>query len=83
MYAFSTRVNAAGENFPPDAWFEREGWTPPVLVDDRSGSADAALGIPSVPSWVVIGPDHRVIQRLTGLISIDQFEELVATAAGT
>jgi hypothetical protein len=54
-----------------------------VLVDDRSGSADAALGISTVPSWVVIGPDHRVVQRLTGLISVEQFEELVAAAAGT
>ena len=75
-------VNAAGENYPPAAWFEREGWTPPVVIDDRSGSIDEALSIPSVPSWVVVGSDNRVIQRLTGVVSIEQFEELVALAAG-
>lgn len=82
IYAISTRVNAAGENYPPAAWFEREGWTPPVIIDDRSGTIDEALAIPSVPSWVVVGSDNRVIQRLTGVVSIEQFEELVARAAG-
>ena len=82
IYAISTRVNAAGENYPPAAWFEREGWAPPVILDDRSGSIDSTLSIPSVPAWVVIGSDNRVIQRLTGIVSIEQFEELVALAAG-
>lgn len=82
IYAVSTRVNAAQDNYPPSDWFAREGWTPPVMIDDRRGSIDEALGIPSVPSWVVVGPDHRVVQRITGIIPIERFEELVALAAG-
>jgi len=53
-----------------------------VILDDRSGSIDAALAIPSVPSWVVIGPDNRVVERRTGLVTIEEFEALVALASG-
>ncbi len=82
IYAISTRVNAATENYPPADWFAREGWTPPVILDDRSGSIDEVIAITPVPSWVVIGPDNRVVERRTGLVTIEDFEALVDLAAG-
>ncbi len=82
IYAISTRVEASRENYPPAAWFAREGWSAPVILDDRTGSIDQALGIPSVPAWVVVGADNTVILRSSGVKSNEEFEQLVALAAG-
>ncbi len=82
LYSTSILVEPSRVNYPPGAWLEREGWTPPVIVDDRTDSVHSALGMPNVPAWVVVGSDNVVIQRVASGITTEQFEELVALAAG-
>jgi hypothetical protein len=82
VYSISLRVRPAEGNYPPGAWLEREGWAAPVILDDRAGSIDTALAMPGVPAWVVVGSDNNVIQRVSGGVTVEQFEELVALAAG-
>ncbi|HSR44664.1 MAG TPA: hypothetical protein VLT15_05455 [Acidimicrobiia bacterium] len=82
LYSTSILVEPSRVNYPPGAWFEREGWTPPVIVDDRTDSIHSALGMPNVPAWVVVGSDNVVVQRVASGITVEQFEELVALAAG-
>jgi hypothetical protein len=82
VYSTSILVRPGESNYPPGDWLERAGWTVPVVMDDRTGSIHDALGMPSVPAWVVVGSDNRVIQRIAGGVTVEQFEELVALAAG-
>ena len=83
IYSNSMLVEPSRGNYPPGAWLDREGWTPPVIVDDRGGSIFSALGMSSVPAWVVVDSDNVVIQRISGGVTVEQFEELIALAAGT
>ena len=83
LYSTSVLVEPSRTNYPPGAWLEREGWTPPVILDDRNDSIHSALGMSNVPAWVVIGSDNKIIQRVASGITVEQFEELVSLAAGT
>ena len=43
---------AAGENYPPSAWLEREGWPFPTLADSDDYAAAEAWGLrPTPTSW--------------------------------
>ncbi len=81
LVAISTAIDAARPNFPPSAWLEREGWTAPTLVDDASSSALAALGLTSFPGFVFVDGDGRVVQRYTGEMPIDAFDQVVRSLA--
>ena len=83
VYSISMLVEPSRANYPPGAWLDREGWTPPVILDDRGGSIFSALGMSGVPAWVVVDSDNVVIQRISGGVTVEQFEGLVALAAGT
>lgn len=53
-----------------------------MIIDDRASSLFSALGMSGVPSWVVVDSENNVIQRISGAVSIQQFEELVDLVAG-
>ncbi len=81
LVAISTAIDAARPNFPPSAWLDREGWTAPTLVDDASSSALAALGINSFPGFVFVDADGRVVQRTTGEMPVEAFDQVVRSLA--
>jgi thiol-disulfide isomerase/thioredoxin len=74
LYSVATSNNPSSPNYPPSAWLNREGWTPPVLVDDAIGRAAEAFGLPGFPFYVLIASDGTVVERLSG----EQGPELIA-----
>jgi thiol-disulfide isomerase/thioredoxin len=81
IVGLSTGIDAVRPNYPPSAWFEREGWTQPTLIDDAGSSALDALGLGSFPGFVFVDGQGVVVQRLTGEIGAEQFGELLASIA--
>jgi cytochrome oxidase Cu insertion factor (SCO1/SenC/PrrC family) len=81
LVALSTSIDAARPNYPPSTWLEREGWTVPTLVDDASSRGLAALGMSSFPGFVFVDGDGRVVQRYTGEMPAEAFDQVVRALA--
>ena len=81
LVGISTSINEAQPNYPPSAWFEREGWTVPTMNDDANSRALAALGMNSFPAFVFVDADGRVVSRTTGEIPIQTFDQIVNSIA--
>jgi thiol-disulfide isomerase/thioredoxin len=77
LVAVSTSIDASRPNYPPSAWLADEGWTAPTLVDP-DGSAAVAAGLSGFPFFVAIGPDGTVVTRVSGELTTDQLDQLVA-----
>jgi thiol-disulfide isomerase/thioredoxin len=80
VYGLSTAEDESQDNWPPADWFDREGFTAPVVADDRQSTLFTALGLNSFPSWVVLDGDGNVVLRLTGELSEEQLLTLADTA---
>ena len=65
FYPLPLRRTRRFPNFPPAAWLEDEGWTPPVLVDDEAGTA-LKLGLSAFPFWVFLDSEGNVAARAVG-----------------
>ena len=74
----STGIDPTAPNYPPEAWFEREGWTAPVIVDD-TGSVATAYGLASYPYFVILDADGKVFARFIGEIPTKGLEQILAT----
>jgi thiol-disulfide isomerase/thioredoxin len=65
------------DNWPPGNWvyntIQWQASTAPVLLDDKSGTAATALGLPAYPYFVFVDSQGRVGSRATGEISVDTF----------
>ncbi len=72
----ATSTDPSRPNFPPSAWLDREGWEPPVIVDDEAQTVASAFGLSAFPFWVVVGPDGTVLQRVAGGINIEALPAL-------
>jgi len=81
LIAVTTFTNETRPNFPPAAWLDREGWKWPVIQDDRSSSIAAAYGVQSVPGWVVLDSQNRVVQRLSGELDAAQVAQIFSLAS--
>ena len=68
-------------NYPPDAWLARERWSSPVIVDRDRGIA-TAYGLTAFPYWVAVDADGKVAGRLSGELTPDQLDTLVASLTG-
>lgn len=68
-------------NYPPDAWLARERWSSPVIVDGDRG-VGTAYGLTAFPYWVAVGADGKVAGRITGELTPDQLDSLVASLTG-
>ncbi len=77
VVAVSTSVDATRNNYPPSAWFEREGWPTTVLVDDVDSPVARGFGLSAFPFWVVVDADGTVVARTEGELEIEAFEALV------
>jgi hypothetical protein len=74
LYSVATAMNSTQGNYPPSEWFEREGWTVPVVRDDQDGNVHAAFGSGGFPFWVFVNSDGTVALRASGQTTIDQLE---------
>jgi thiol-disulfide isomerase/thioredoxin len=81
LVALSTSIDPARPNYPPSTWLEREGWTVPTLVDDGSSRGLAALGMSSFPGFIFVDHDGRVVQRSTGEMPAEAFDQVVRALA--
>ncbi len=79
----STGVNRGASNYPPSRWLEREGWSAPVIADDENSSAGKAFGVEGYPTFVVISKDGKVLGRMSGEVSKDQWLGILLSAAST
>lgn len=73
----STAVDPGAPNYPPSTWFEREGWSPPVLLDDDGDTAAAAYGLSGYPFFTFIDADGTVVGRMAGSLGLDTFEAVL------
>lgn len=80
LVMLSTSVKSAADNYPPQSWLEREGWTGATLVDSADSQAAAAMGVSGFPYFVAVDADGNVTARTSGEISNEQFDQLVAAA---
>jgi cytochrome c biogenesis protein CcmG/thiol:disulfide interchange protein DsbE len=77
LYSVSTAANSGRDNHPPSAWLDREGWTTPVIVDDKEGTVHTAYGAGGFPYWVFLNADGTVNVRTAGQLTIVQLEEIL------
>jgi thiol-disulfide isomerase/thioredoxin len=75
-----TSTDRLRPNWPPQDWLEAEGWTSPVIMDDRVGTVAAGFGMSGTPFFVVLDGDNRNLGRVSGEIGIEGIEALVAIA---
>jgi thiol-disulfide isomerase/thioredoxin len=80
LISVSTAIDPARPNYPPDAWLDREGWTIPVITDGSGAVADA-YGLSAFPCWVFVNADGTVAGRLTGELTPEQLDTVVASLA--
>jgi thiol-disulfide isomerase/thioredoxin len=80
VIAVSTGVEPTADNYPPSAWFDREQWPAPVLLDDADSSLATAFGLTSYPFWVATNGAGEVTARAAGELTTQQFEALLASA---
>jgi cytochrome c biogenesis protein CcmG, thiol:disulfide interchange protein DsbE len=66
VVGLSTAISELRDNYPPSAWFEREGWQQPTLIDDATSDGLTALGLPVFPGFVFVDAQGRVTQRMNG-----------------
>ena len=81
LVTISTSIDPARPNYPPSTWLEREGWSSPTMVDDATSGALRALGMSSFPGFVFVDADGRVVQRTTGQLSAEDFDQAVRSLA--
>jgi cytochrome c biogenesis protein CcmG, thiol:disulfide interchange protein DsbE len=77
LVSVSTAIDPSRPNYPPEAWFEREGWTIPIIVDPTNTVAEA-YGLASYPYFVLLDRSGDVFARLTGEIPITDLEQILA-----
>jgi thiol-disulfide isomerase/thioredoxin len=83
VVAVSTAVESTAGNFPPSEWFAREAWPAVVVVDDAAGSLASGFGLTGFPYWVAADSNGKVVARVSGELSIEQFEMLVDAVTPT
>jgi thiol-disulfide isomerase/thioredoxin len=81
LTAIATGLDASRDNWPPDAWFEAEGYDGPVLVDDADGQVAGAYGLNATPYWVAVDAQGQVAARIAGMIDMDQLSMLAEMLA--
>jgi thiol-disulfide isomerase/thioredoxin len=67
-------------NFPPDTWFENEGWPGSNVVDGDSAVAQS-YGRSGYPFWVLVDGDGNVVQRWSGETTAEQLDERIGQLA--
>ncbi|HEX6474617.1 MAG TPA: TlpA disulfide reductase family protein, partial [Candidatus Limnocylindria bacterium] len=82
VVGLATAIDELRPNYPPTAWFEREGWQQPTLIDDANSDGLHALGLSVFPGFVFVDAQGRVTQRLTAEVPIAVLIQAMQAAAG-
>lgn len=77
----STNHDRSRGNWPPQDWYEEEGYPGPILVDDASASAAAAYGLSGTPFWVALDADGQLVWRGSGVIPLEQLNDMAEQLA--
>ena len=83
IVAVSTGVSADADNYPPSAWFAREGWPDDVVVDSDDAAIARAFGLTAYPYWVGADAAGNVAFRGTGSLTEAQLETVLNLLANT
>lgn len=83
IFGLSTHVEEARGNFPPASWLDKERWTFPVLLDNRTRDAAAALGVSGYPGLIAVNADGVVVDRASGEQTLERLQTMFAAALGT
>lgn len=67
--------------WPPSEWLESEGWTPPTLMDDQSGTIASSLGLTGTPYYVILDGENQNLGRISGELGVEGFNAMAAIAA--
>lgn len=70
IYGVATSNDRTRPNWPPGDWLDREGWTPPTLVD-KNGKVARSFGMSGTPFWVVMNGEGKVVYRVAGSIGVE------------
>jgi cytochrome c biogenesis protein CcmG, thiol:disulfide interchange protein DsbE len=76
--AVPTGTNEDAANYPPSAWLAGEDWPFRVLLDDEQSSAARALGATSVPYFVFLDGDGKVVGRFSGELEAGDLETVIS-----
>jgi len=80
LYAVATSTSESKPNFPPGKWLRDENWPVKTIADDTNGSAANAYGVTGFPYFVAVDAQGNVVLRMSGEITLDQFQQLVDAA---
>ena len=78
LVSVSTGLDDSAGNWPPQDWFEREGYDHPIIVDDADGSIANAYGMSATPFWVLLR-DGQVEARFPGRLEMEQVDQMAQT----
>ena len=80
----ATATSPTNPNFPPSEWLTRENFPPlwPVLADDANNTAGNAFGVSGYPFFVLMDETGKVVQRISGEVSIDELNQIIETTLG-
>ncbi len=78
LYGVATSTDRFRPNYPPGAWLDGEGWTPPVILDDQAKTLGTTYGVSAFPFWVVVDADGKVAARFSGELDRAGIEQLFA-----
>ncbi len=81
IVSVSTSLDAGRPNWPPQDWFEEVGYPGPILVDDTSSSAAQAYGLSGTPFWVALDAEGNVVWRSSGMVPMDQLQQIAEELA--
>tara|TARA_B100000941_G_C28364962_1_gene479034 strand:- start:125 stop:727 length:603 start_codon:yes stop_codon:yes gene_type:complete len=80
VIAVATSIDRGRDNYPPQEWLEREGWSETQIYDlDRE--IGEAYGLNAFPYWVFLDKDLNVIARRTGNLPEDMVGGLLIQLA--
>ena len=81
LYTVSTGVDRNQANYPPSEWLEDEGWTLPVVMDSDARTVASAFGLSAYPYFVFVDSEGNTVTRLTGGMTAENLDTLIAALA--
>ena len=80
VIAVATSIDRGRDNYPPQEWLEREGWSE-IQIYDLEREIGEAYGLNAFPYWVFLDKDLKVIARRTGNLPEDMVGALLVQLA--
>ena len=80
VIAIATSIDRGRDNYPPQDWLAREGWSETQIYDIDKDIA-TAYGLTSFPYWVFLDKDLNVIARRAGNLPGDYVGQLLILLA--